>query len=61
MVAPAANATLAGTVATAVLLDERFTLIPLDGAGPDRVNVRLEVFVPVIVRDVGLNEMDPVT
>src|SRR3954453_20732678 len=40
LVAPAANDTVAGTVATPVLSDLRLTVTPTAGAGADKVNVR---------------------
>ena len=48
-VAPAAIVTLAGTVATPVLLDVRFTLRPPAGAADEMFNATFCVFTPVIV------------
>ena len=55
VVAPAANATVAGTVATATLSELRLTVRPPAGAGAGKVNVRFCVVVPVIVRVFGVN------
>lgn len=45
-----------GTVATAGALDERLTVMPVAGAGADKVRVRFCVAVPTVVRLDGLNE-----
>lgn len=50
VVAPAANNAVAGTPATDVALDVRFTVRPPEGAGDASVSVRFWVAVPVIVR-----------
>ena len=50
-VAPAGTVTLAGTVATAVLLLASVTTIPPLGAGPLRVTVPWDVFPPVTLVD----------
>ena len=47
VVAPESTVTLAGTVATAVLLLERVTRAPPVGAGPLRVTVPVTGFPPV--------------
>ena len=54
LVAPAANVTVGGTLATAVLLELRLTVKPPAAAGPDRFSVRLPI--PPTVIDKG----DPV-
>jgi hypothetical protein len=54
LVAPAATVTLAGTLATAVLLLESETSAPPDGAAPVRVTVPCEEVPPVTV--VGFND-----
>lgn len=46
VVEPAETVTLAGTVATAVLLLESVTAAPADGAGPLSVTVPVEVLPP---------------
>jgi hypothetical protein len=48
LVAPAAKFTLAGTVATAVLLELRLTVKPPAGAGPVRFRVRFPMLPTVI-------------
>jgi len=53
VVAPEANVTVAGTVATLVLLELRFMVSPPDGAGAESVRVNVCVVAPVIVRVVG--------
>ena len=53
VVAPAATVTLAGVLATAVLLLESATCAPPLGAGPLNVTVPLDEFPPVTL--VGLN------
>src|SRR6266513_1002411 len=53
LVAPAATVTLEGAVAAEVLLLERATCAPPDGAGPLSVTVPVEEFPPVTL--VGLN------
>jgi hypothetical protein len=50
LVAPAARDTVAGTVATPVALEVRFTVRPPAGAGDASVSVRFWVCTPVIVR-----------
>lgn len=47
VVEPAATVTLEGTVATVVLLLERVTEIPFDGAGPFRLTVPVDVVPPL--------------
>src|SRR6266404_5614947 len=47
LVAPAATVTLEGTLAAPVLLLERVTCAPTDGAGPLSVTVPVEEFPPV--------------
>jgi hypothetical protein len=47
LVAPAATVTLEGTPATVVLLLERVTVAPPDGAAPLSVTVPVEEFPPV--------------
>jgi hypothetical protein len=49
LVPPAAMVAVAGTVAAAALLDETFSVTPPDGAGADKVKVRLRVAVPTMV------------
>jgi hypothetical protein len=61
VVAPLANVTVAGTVATDVLLELRFTVVPAAGAAAESVSVRFCVFKPVIVADVGLKVTVAVT
>jgi len=61
LVAPAANVTVAGTVATAGLLELRFTVRPAAGAGPDSVSVRFCVVGPTMVRLLGEKPMLAVT
>ena len=53
LVALAAKFTVAGTVATPVLLELRFMVRPPVGAGADKFKVRFCVAVPVMVRLVG--------
>jgi len=55
VVAPAANDTVAGTVATPVLSELRLTVRPPAGAGAGKVRVRFCVVVPVIVNVFGVN------
>src|SRR5208283_3101347 len=50
VVAPAPNVTVAGTVATLVLLELRVMVRPLDGAGADRVSVKVCVTAPLMVK-----------
>jgi hypothetical protein len=57
LIAPAANVTLAGTVAAAVLVELRLMIKPVDGAGPERFNVRFCVVGPTMVRLPGENPM----
>ena len=59
LVAPAGTVTLAGTVATAVLLLERETIDPLPGAAPVRVTVPWEEFPPVTVVGFKAREAKP--
>jgi hypothetical protein len=56
LLAPPATVTLAGTVATEVLLLVRVTTAPPLGAKPLRVTVPVELFPPVTVD--GLSETD---
>lgn len=49
LVAPAGTVTLAGTVATAVLLLVRETGVPAEGAAAERVTVAVDVLPPVTV------------
>ena len=56
LVAPAATATLEGTLAAVVLLLESVTCAPAEGAGPLNVTVPVEEFPPVTL--VGFNESD---
>lgn len=49
VVFPEVTVTLAGTVATAVLLLERVTTVPADGAGPEIVTVPVEGDKPLTV------------
>src|SRR5437588_10813894 len=49
LVALAAMVTVAGTVATPVLLELRFITTPPAGAGADKFSVRFWVAVPVLV------------
>jgi FlaG/FlaF family flagellin (archaellin) len=53
LVAPAANVTLAGTVATPVLPELRLMLTPLAGAGAERFRETYRLVVPVIVKVAG--------
>jgi hypothetical protein len=50
VVAPAAKVTVAGTVATAVLLELRLTVTPPVGAVADKVSVKFCVVVPIMLR-----------
>ena len=61
LVAPAANVTVAGTVAIAGLAELRFTVRPAAGAGPDSVSVRFCVVGPTMVRLLGEKPMLAVT
>ena len=56
LVAPAATVTLEGTLAAAVLLLERVTCAPPEGAGPLNVTVPVDEFPPVTL--VGFSETD---
>src|SRR5262249_5496089 len=56
LVAPAGTVTLAGTVATAVLLLERVTTVPPAGAGALRVTVPCEVLLPITLVGLSVNE-----
>jgi len=58
VVLPDVNVAVAGTVATLMLLDVRFTVIPAAGAGAERVSVRVPATGPVIVNVFGVNEME---
>jgi hypothetical protein len=49
VVFPEVTVTLAGTVAAAVLLLERVTIVPVDGAGPEIVTVPVEGDNPLTV------------
>ena len=53
VVALAAKVTVAGTVATPVLLELKLMVKPPAGAGADRFKVRFCVAMPVIVRLAG--------
>jgi hypothetical protein len=57
VVAPVVKVTVAGTVATPVALEDRFTVRPPACAGPLRTRVRFCVAVPLIVMAAGLNAM----
>ena len=57
VVAFAATVTLAGTVAAAVLLLDRVTVIPAAGAGPVKVTVPVEDVPPVTVAGLTLTEV----
>ena len=61
LVEPPGMVTVAGTVATLVLLELRLTVTPLLGAGDDRVSVRFCVAIPLIVRVGGVKLSDAVT
>src|SRR5689334_12604829 len=61
VVAPAAKLTVAGTPATAALLELKLMVNPLAGAGPERLRVRFWVTKPEIVRLDGEKLMLPVT
>jgi hypothetical protein len=61
LVALAGMVTVAGTVATFLLLELRLTVIPPAGAGDDRFSVRFCVATPLIVRVVGEKLRDAVT
>lgn len=56
LVVPAVTVTLAGTVAAAVLLLDRATTLPPEGAAADSVTVPVDDVPPVTV--VGLSESD---
>ena len=56
LVAPAGTVKLAGTVATDVLLLERVTTAPPDGAGAVRVTVACEVAPPVTIAGLSVIE-----
>ena len=55
-VIPAATVTELGTVAIEVLLLERLTEIPFDGAGPFRVTVPVEGVPPLTVEGLRVSE-----
>jgi hypothetical protein len=57
LVAPADTVTLAGTVATAVLLLERVTITPPVGAGSDSVTVPVDGLPPVTVLGLRVSEL----
>lgn len=61
VVDPCAKVTVEGTVATLTLLEDRFTAKPLDGACPERVNVRFCVPPPDKVTLCGVKAMVAVT
>jgi hypothetical protein len=61
LVALAAKVTVAGTVATLVLLELRLIVRPPAGAGADRFRVRFCVVVPIIVAIAGEKLMVAVT
>lgn len=56
---PADTVTLEGTVATAVELLERVTVVPAEGAGPEIVTVAVDGVPPVTL--VGLNARELAT
>ena len=60
VVAPGANVTVAGTVTTPGLIDVRFTVNPVTGAGPDRVKVSVPGARSSNVRLAGVNSSVPV-
>ena len=60
LVCPACTVTLDGTVATDVLLLDRLTLAPPEGAAPVNVTVPVELFPPVTLVGFNLND-DSVT
>lgn len=57
----AVKVTVAGTVATPVLSELRFTVMPLAGAGPERFKVTFCVVKPEMVMVVGEKVMLPFT
>ena len=57
VVLPAATVTLEGTVATALLLLERVTTAPPDGAGPESVTVPVEAVPPTTEVGLRLTEL----
>ena len=61
LLAPDAKVTVAGTVATLVLLELKLITVPPDGAGTDRFKVKFCVAVPVIVCISGEKASVPVT
>jgi hypothetical protein len=61
VVAPLANVTVAGTVATAELLELVLTISPAAGAGADSVRVRDFVLRPVMVAVAGVKVTDAFT
>jgi hypothetical protein len=61
LVAFAGKVTVAGTVATAVLVELRLTVSPAAGAATERFKVRFCVAVPVIASVVGEKLRDTVT
>lgn len=61
VVAPCGKLTVAGTVATAVLLELTFTVKPPAGAAPESVKVRFWATNPEMVRVAGVNAIVAVT
>lgn len=57
VVLPAETVTLAGTVATPVLLLDNVTVVPLEGAGPFRVTVPVDGAGPLTVVGLRVSEL----
>ncbi len=57
VVAPAATVTLAGTVAADVLLLDKVTTVPAEGAGPVKVTVPVEEVPPVTLEGLSASEV----